>query len=51
VLLLGVILTTLAILFMLVGLALATAGHLQHRRAVAVLLVAVLVAGLLLLGQ
>jgi hypothetical protein len=51
VLLLGVTLTALAILFMLSSLALATAGKLRHPRAVAALLVAVLLVGLLVLSE
>jgi hypothetical protein len=51
VLLLGVILTALAILFVLSSLALATAGKLRHPRAVAALLVAVLLVGLLVLSE
>jgi hypothetical protein len=51
VVLLGVILTALAMLFMLSSLALATTGQLHHPRRVAVVLAVVLLAGLLLLSR
>jgi hypothetical protein len=49
--LLGVILTTLALLFMLSALALDAAGALQHPRAIGALLFAALAVGLLLLSE
>jgi hypothetical protein len=50
-LLLGVTLITLALLFMLSSMALATAGKLSHPRAVTALLVTLLLVGLLVLSE
>ena len=48
---LGVILTTLAILFSLTTLALSTSGVLRHPRLVTAALIVVLVVGMLLLAE
>lgn len=50
-LLLGVILTTLSLLFMLSALALGASGKLEHPRTVAALLAVALLVGLLLLSE
>jgi hypothetical protein len=49
--LLGVILTALAVLFLLTTLALGLGGHVRHPRVVAAALIAVLIFGLLLLSE